>query len=690
MALPPTDISRKMRKLIKDELSAELTVPGSGVQVSADNVLDGETKVSMTAGERETIPQAEQAAALGSEQPNLFTEGELNFTVKTLITGNADTSAGSVDGLGCWVLTAAAGTQKSYTRRFPRGSLGDATIVSASVHILSVSPASAGTGKARWVLIQRTAALAEITRQEIQIADQGGLSEPARVQMAAVALDANCAYIDYYFDLSAIGADARTMRFRDMLFARGRNPYFRPPPLAVPKTVYIGPAGSDAAAGTRAAPLATLNAAADMLKGDGQIVILSGSYSWTSSAFRLEPTKVLGHIEIMGERGGSPTGYDVLPIIYCSAKLAGITKTPGYTKVYQVAVASPGAFANFNYAYQDGVADPRTAVTGDEALFPQLRGRSYWLAATCRLMRTTATTLAAACAEIDAAGGDDPRAFVDATTLYFSVAGGGDATGASIYYAAAAGMIAAGTKGASGRVSIADLDIRYGGLDLTPFRDARIERSRIIGAKTDVVSYFKLSYHDLEVSCGGALIALTGDGLNGHLGAQLAGGELLSHHNNDDGLSPHEGSVGNPCDSGLIAYNGGSAIAVAYGANCVVGGGALISYRNQRRADPNNGALRYKPGAFCVVGDPTEDGHGGDGGVSTNAIFNRCVSIEDYTSFYSDDATGDRAYGWAIGCQALRPSTMAYNLTKATGCAYTGTSAARHARTVVETPSPVV
>lgn len=53
MALPPTDVSRKMRKLIKDELSAELTVPGSGVHVSADNVLDGETNVSMTKGERD-------------------------------------------------------------------------------------------------------------------------------------------------------------------------------------------------------------------------------------------------------------------------------------------------------------------------------------------------------------------------------------------------------------------------------------------------------------------------------------------------------------------------------------------------------------------------------------------------------------------------------------------------------------
>jgi hypothetical protein len=57
MALPPTDISRKMRKTIMNELSAELAEPGSGAQVSADNVLDGETRVSMTVGERDALEE---------------------------------------------------------------------------------------------------------------------------------------------------------------------------------------------------------------------------------------------------------------------------------------------------------------------------------------------------------------------------------------------------------------------------------------------------------------------------------------------------------------------------------------------------------------------------------------------------------------------------------------------------------
>lgn len=652
--------------------------------ISADNISDTADRFMMTSVEKNKFISAEQSASLISEQPNLFTEGELNFTIKTLITGNSDTASIMYDEIGSWGLTAQAGTQKSYTRRFPRESLGDATTMSASLFVLSIDAASGGSGKVRWILIQRTSALVEIERQEIQIADQSGLTGPARPSISDIQIADNCSFIDFYIDISAVGSAERKIYFREMLFARGKNPYFRIPPSTVPNTVYVSPNGSDTNSGVRTSPLATLNAAADKLKGNGQIVLLAGNYTWTSSAYRLEPTKVLGHIHITGERGSSPSGYDTLPTIYCSNKLTGITKTIGYNKVYQVTISSPGSLSNFNHAFQDGVSDPRTIVTGSEILFPQLRGRTHWLPMTCMIKKTVATELSSACSEIDTSDDNDPRAFIENNTMYFSIVGGGDGTVANIYYAAAAGIIATGIRGINGKLTLSDIEVRYGGADVTPFRDVRIERSRFIGAKTDIVNYYKLSYHDVEFACAGALISLTGDGLNGHIGSHLSGSEIFSHHNNDDGLSPHEGSGGNPCMSGLVAYNGGAGIAVAYGANCTIGGDMLISYRNQRRADPNNPENRYKPAAFCVVGDPSEDGYGGDGGTSTNAIFHRCVSIEDYTSFYSDDAVGDAAYGWAIDCKSINSIDRGYNVTKISDCSHVGSSEPKHERTIVE------
>lgn len=50
MALPPTDVSRKMRKLVAEKVAEDIAA--GAVPVSADSVFDGETKVSMTVGER--------------------------------------------------------------------------------------------------------------------------------------------------------------------------------------------------------------------------------------------------------------------------------------------------------------------------------------------------------------------------------------------------------------------------------------------------------------------------------------------------------------------------------------------------------------------------------------------------------------------------------------------------------------
>lgn len=45
------------------------------------------------------------------------------------------------------------------------------------------------------------------------------------------------------------------------------------------RVLYVGPNGSDSAAGTSAAPLATISRAAQLLSGDGEIIVLEGKYT---------------------------------------------------------------------------------------------------------------------------------------------------------------------------------------------------------------------------------------------------------------------------------------------------------------------------------------------------------------------------------------------------------------------------
>lgn len=635
--------------------------------------------------------RGEQAVSLAvAEAPNLFTAAELEFTSKVLITGNADTVAERVDGLGAWKLTSGAGQAKSWTRRFARSAFGTAEKISASILFQKADAASAGTGVGRFLLQQRDASLVEIsgTRSTVNFCTQTGLSSPYRGRHENIALHADCAFVDLYLDLSAVGSAARSVWFREMLGAAGPNSGFRwSPKVDKPDVVWVSSTGSDSNAGTQAAPFLTINAAADALKGIGEIRLAAGSYSWTSNGQRLDPTKVKD-IVVRGERGLTAGAFDDLPLIRLAAKVTGITKTAGRTKIYQAAIASPGTSANFQFAFQDGVADPRTELLeADRSYLPELRGRTHWLPGFTRLLRTTATSLGAALTEIDAAGANEPLAFLDdsTNTLYFSIVGGGDGTAANIYYASGAGLTAvtSATRESCGRLRIENIETRYGGIDLTPYRHTVLREVRFLGAKTNVLDYSSLHLEGgVELACAGALIALTGDGLNGKLGAKLTGGGLLSHHNNDDGFSPHEG---NSCDldGALFALNGGAASAVAYGADAQIRNAR--SFRNQRRADPITPANRYKPGAFAVVGSPSEEPNS-DARVDTCAVYQSCISIEDYTSFYSDDATGDTAFGTAIDCKSIRPVEMGYNITRIVDCGYitSGTSVAKDTRVSVQ------
>ena len=339
--------------------------------------------------------------------------------------------------------------------------------------------------------------------------------------------------------------------------------------------------------------------------------------------------------------------------------------------------------AAFQWAYQHGVADPATLIDPQDR-FPQHQGRTNRLQDCAKLVKTTSTVLADALAEIDASA--TPKAFIDAGVLYFSVVGGGDAAGADIYLDAATGMVAGGTRGGAGHLSISGLNVMYGGLDLTPFSRAEVDEVRVVGARVNALDYNVLSYGALEVCCAGSQSQYVGDGLSGHFGALVVGlGDLYSHDNWDDGFSDHEGCTSRLTGGGLVEYNGGAGLAPAYGSDAVARG--FISVRNQQRGT-------HKAGAFYVTGLPSA-ATPPESGADTNGLFVGCTDYESLTSF-ADDYTisggSEPVVALCVGCRSIRPVTRGFNVKKVVDCGYVAgaSSSARNASTLVENTAPVV
>lgn len=441
-------------------------------------------------------------------------------------------------------------------------------------------------------------------------------------------------------------------------------------------TSYVSPAGSDTTGtGLIGSPFATIDKAVDAINGSGTVYVTPGIYSPQS----ITPSKVKGRVDLVGLRSDLATGSYAFPLIRCASKLTGITKTAGRTKIYQATVAGLPSLSNFNWAYQDGVNDPRTLIA-DADRSPQHRGRTHRLHRFAKLIKPVATVLADALSEMDAES--LPTAFVDSGILYFTIVGGGDGAAADIYLDAATGLIAGSgvTRGMAGELNITGLEVRYGGVDLRPFSRSHVDELAVLGSRTNCVDYNVLSYGTLETAAGGSQSGTTGDGLNGHNGARLtAGADLYSHDNKDDGFSDHAGCTSR-MQGGLVEYNGGGGLTPAYGADHIATG--FVSRRNQQISG-------RKPGAFCVVGTPAE-GNPEDFGYDTRALWIGCTDIESTTSFFDSKITANASL--CIDCKSIRPVTRGFDVSKIIDCGYlaSGTSTAKAAGTVVENTGLVV
>lgn len=421
------------------------------------------------------------------------------------------------------------------------------------------------------------------------------------------------------------------------------------------KPAVVTPTGSDVMGSVASgAPFASLGAAITALGGSGTVLVRGAEFG---KGLQFSPALVTGRLDIIGEGTSAAS-----PIVRMSDKLTGITKTASQIKIYQVTTAAISATPN--WLYQDGVADARTLIEAGRHQ-PEHNGRAYRLPFT-KIVKATASTLAAALAELDAAS--DPRCFYDAGVLYFTVDSGGDGTAANIYLDATSGLITVGNLEGYGQLSIRNLEVRYGGINTRPFRRTHLDGVTIHGSRNNGWDHSGYStFGIIEVSCAGSTTTDgTGDGVNGHNHAQLIGTSMYVHDCADDGESNHEwGRV--RIQDHYCEYNGGTAVAPAYGCDAIYANGR--SFRNQRVAG-------RKPAAYCVVGNPL------DGGDKTLAIFRRCRSEEDTVSF-SDGSPGTASRGICEDCESINPTTTGYDVYMIRNSRHSGTGVAKTAKVLV-------
>lgn len=518
--------------------------------------------------------------------------------------------------------------------RYPREMFGTHFSVSAIL-------VDATNTSRRLMVMQRNSG-AEIADTRVTLQPATNAGNPQRVAADNVEIHASCTHLDLYISGGGSGSGTSAW-WANVTLATGASSQYRPYTGIKPAAglVYVGPTGSDGNIGTRSLPFATPNAALRALNGVGVLAVLPGTYG---SSFVIDPALVKD-VQVIGLwQSGA------FPLIRCTTKLTGITKTSGRTKIYQADV--PGlSLANLNWVWQDGVPDARTLISiGDRE--PQHRGRTHRLPITKIVKATDTSSLANALTEMD--GASDSRCYYDGTTLYFTVAGGGDGAAADVYVPVNSGIVTAANIGTGGRLDIQGLEVRYGNVNLRGPFSSYVDELYVYGSYENAIDY--AGYLEVgTVECGGfgSLSGSVGDGLNGHSWSVLQGRDFYCHDGRDEGESAHEyGTV--RLNGGLSEFNLGGGVAPANGCDAV--------YRNVRTR--GNGAAGFK-----TVNAPT------DGGVDTRALFDGCVSINDANGFRGDPANS--CYAEAVNCKVYGTSGTGYQQMVIRDCGYSGSGTAK-------------
>lgn len=426
---------------------------------------------------------------------------------------------------------------------------------------------------------------------------------------------------------------------------------------------YISSTGSDTTGdGSISNPYQTVAKAQSVMSGVGDLLIKAGDYS----ALQVDVAKAkdIAVIALSDSSLGRPK-------IRYGTKLTGISFVSG--KVYKAGITLSG---QPNAIWHDGVADTKTLVPTSEIHFG-LRGRSHRLNCT-KIEKTTATSRAAAIAEIQSAS--DPRCFYDASAneILFAIASGGDATSANIYVPVTGGTQTLFTGRSSlyvppaSKIQLVGLDVLYGSINNVG-ASARIELDdcSVLGPAANA---YDLVGSIVAVNCEaagyGSGFTTTGDGFNFHNNAHIEHRYLYMHDGYDDGISSHENcfELG---FGGISEYNGGGGFTPAYGAqgrldNC-------ISRKNNGVASRFN--TNKTAGFECHSANT-----GGGGDISTLTSFEvfNCISIGDKNGFMDMFyKTGSNSRMKAYNCTSIDPVEYGFACSEIQDCSHSGTGIAK-------------
>lgn len=447
------------------------------------------------------------------------------------------------------------------------------------------------------------------------------------------------------------------------------------------REVWISQSGSDNNDGSKGSPFATADKALDAIGGTGSIYLAPGIFT----GLQFDASKIK-NVDIFG----SDTVAHNRTTIMFGVPVTGISKTAGYTKVYEATVSIAG---QPSFIWLNGVVDAQTLIP-DLERHPLDRGRTHRLPWATKIYRAfEQNNRSAALTEID---GDsvplcykytDPDTSVQ--TLYFSVPGGVDALTASIYVANnnAFGFFKniPYVWDAQGKCKIHGVDIRYAGFNLRGFRYSKAFNCLSIGAP---VNGFDIGWGAVlslcEAAAAGSGPDATGDGFNAHDIADWYHYDCYGHDCNDDGWSSHENCV--EMGYGAVAvFNGGGGLTPAYGAHAKYYNPLTMRNSVNPRAVSSYGGVKF--GGVTVVGNPVA----GDDGAYTNCEVRNGISRGDKIG-YNDDATrrGMRAYLVAYKCLAYDSVDMGYQCQRAVDCGYSGSAPARDSQTIVENTQALV
>ncbi|WP_373367034.1 hypothetical protein [Klebsiella michiganensis] len=501
-------------------------------------------------------------------------------------------------------------------------------------------------------------------------------------------IPANTAYL--VFNVRAegtTGAPCPQMYLTNFVLRDGADPSWCQEKLSTSATVrtsvFLSPTGSDANTGTSpTSALKTLSAAITRINGFGTVYLSPGRYAYSDIN---APFSGVTRVSIEGITD-SAFNY---PLIVGGSLLSGISKLPGYTRIYSAPLTGFATGTHPSWLWIDGLPDADTLET-PEFYHPVMRGRpnrlectKIWLADTVRTAINRDTPVSwsktAVLTEMDAS--NSPKcAWVESEgVVYFTMPNGGDPTlsGVAIYAAPTVQSIFTGSETqftGKGAISITGIRVRYASIAVTGFRETLLNDVGVLGAAENCfdIGNWTVAYNCKAAGSGSRSFVGTYDGYNAHNFSVFTHFGCWATDCLDDGWSSHE----NCTEAGYAPvswFNLGSGLTPAYGAEAMYVQPYTRSNALQTRK------VNAKAGGIEAHQSPISS----DPGVATVVTVYDGISVGDNNGYVSGDTLNTPAAAnlIAYNCKAIDPVQFGFRCTKIVDCRHSGTGTANSSTT---------